>query len=66
MVAAGYGVAYGLGEYLHRWERMVGKVKRVVLVGAILVRSRSWAGGRCGPPGIGGTPEARWGCTGNR
>jgi len=29
-------VAYGLGEYLHRWKRMVGKVERVVLVGAIL------------------------------
>ena len=36
MVGAGYGVAYGLGEYLHRWKRMVGKVERVVLVGAIL------------------------------
>jgi membrane protein DedA with SNARE-associated domain len=36
MVAAGYGVAYGLGEYLHRWERVVGRVEHVVLVGAIL------------------------------
>ena len=36
MVAAGYGVAYGLGEYLQRVERVVGRVEHVVLVGAIL------------------------------
>jgi membrane-associated protein len=36
MVAAGYGVAYGLGDYLHRFERIVGKVEHVALIGAIL------------------------------
>ena len=36
MVAAGYGVAYGLGEYLNRVERVVGRIEHVVLVGAIL------------------------------
>ena len=36
MVGAGYGVAYGLGGYLQRVERVVGRVEHVVLVGAIL------------------------------
>ena len=36
MVAAGYGVAYGLGDYLKRFERIVGKVEHVVLIGAII------------------------------
>ena len=36
MVAAGYGVAYGLGDYLQRFERIVGKVEHVVLIGAII------------------------------
>jgi membrane protein DedA with SNARE-associated domain len=36
MVAAGYGVAYRLGDYLHRWARVVGRVEHVVLFGAIL------------------------------
>jgi membrane protein DedA with SNARE-associated domain len=36
MVAAGYGVAYGLGEYLKRFERVVGRVEHVVLFGAII------------------------------
>ena len=36
MVAAGYGVAYGLDEYLKEFERVVGRVEHVVLFGAIL------------------------------
>ena len=36
MVAAGYGVAYGLGDYLKEFERVVGRVEHVVLLGAIL------------------------------
>lgn len=36
MVAAGYGVAYGLGDYLKRLERVVGKVEHVILTGAII------------------------------
>jgi len=36
MVAAGYGVAYGLGDYLKRFERVVGRVEHVVLFGAII------------------------------
>ena len=36
MVAAGYGVAYGLDEYLKGFERVVGRVEHVVLLGAIL------------------------------
>ena len=36
MVAAGYGVAYGLGDYLKEFERVVGRVEHVVLFGAIL------------------------------
>jgi membrane-associated protein len=36
MVAAGYGVAYGLGDYLQRFERVVGKVEHVVLIGATI------------------------------
>ena len=36
VVAAGYGVAYGLGTYLKRLERVVGKVEHVVLFGAII------------------------------
>jgi membrane protein DedA with SNARE-associated domain len=36
MVAVGYGVAYGLGDYLKRFERIVGKVEHVVLIGAII------------------------------
>jgi len=36
MVAAGYGVAYGLGDYLKGFERIMGKVEHVVLIGAII------------------------------
>lgn len=36
MVAAGYGVAYGLGDYLKRFERVMGRVEHVVLLGAII------------------------------
>ena len=36
MVAAGYGVAYGLGDYLKRLERVVGRVEHAVLFGAII------------------------------
>ncbi len=44
IVAAGYGVAYGLGEYLTRFERVVGQVEHVVLAGAILgaIGSLGW------------------------
>jgi membrane protein DedA with SNARE-associated domain len=37
MVAAGYGVAYGLGDHLKRLERVVGRIEYVVLFGAIIV-----------------------------
>ena len=36
MVAAGYGVAYGLGDYLKGFEHVVGRVEHVVLFGAII------------------------------
>ena len=36
MVAAGYGLAYGLGDYLQKFERVAGRVEHVVLFGAIL------------------------------
>ena len=36
MVAAGYGVAHGLGDYLKGFERVVGRVEHVVLFGAII------------------------------
>ena len=45
MVAAGYGVAYGLGEYLKRFEHVVGRVEHVVLLGAIL-GTIAWLGWR--------------------
>jgi hypothetical protein len=45
MVAAGYGVAYGLDEYLKRFERVVGRVEHVVLLGAIL-GTIAWLGWR--------------------
>ena len=37
MVAAGYAVGYGLGDYVKRFERVVGRVEHVVLIAAILV-----------------------------
>ena len=36
MVAAGYGLAYGLGDYVQKFERVAGRVEHVVLFGAIL------------------------------
>jgi len=36
MVAAGYAVGYGLGDYVKQFERAVGRVEHVVLVGAII------------------------------
>ena len=36
MVAAGYGLAFGLGDYLQKFERVAGRVEHVVLFGAIL------------------------------
>jgi membrane protein DedA with SNARE-associated domain len=36
MVAAAYGVAYGLGDYLKGFERVVGRVEHLVLFGAII------------------------------
>ena len=37
MVAAGYAVGYGLGDYVKQFERAVGRVEHVVLIAAILV-----------------------------
>jgi membrane-associated protein len=37
MVAAGYAVGYGLGDYVKRFERAVGRVEHVVLIAAVLV-----------------------------
>ena len=45
MVAAGYAVGYGLGDYVKRFERVVGRVEHVVLIGAILV-TLAFLGGR--------------------
>jgi membrane protein DedA with SNARE-associated domain len=36
VVGVGYAVGYGLGEYVTRLERIVGRVEHVVLIGAIL------------------------------
>jgi len=36
MVAAGYAVGYGLGDYLKELERVVGRIEHVVLIAAIL------------------------------
>jgi membrane protein DedA with SNARE-associated domain len=36
MVAAGYGIAVGLGDYVTRFERDVGRVEHIVLIGAVL------------------------------
>lgn len=36
VVGLGYAVGYGLGEYVARLERVVGEIKRVVLIVAIL------------------------------
>jgi membrane protein DedA with SNARE-associated domain len=36
MVAAGYGIAVGLGDYATRFERDVGRVEHIVLIGAVL------------------------------
>ncbi len=37
MIAAGYAVGYGLGDSVKRFERVVGRVENVVLIGAILL-----------------------------
>jgi hypothetical protein len=34
-VAAGYGIGYGLGEYVERLHRVIGKVELVVLLVAL-------------------------------
>ncbi len=36
VVAAGYGVGYGLGDYVKQYERVAGKVEHVVLLAAIV------------------------------
>jgi membrane protein DedA with SNARE-associated domain len=36
MVAAGYGVAYGVSLYLTRFARVVGRVERLILIGAVV------------------------------
>jgi membrane protein DedA with SNARE-associated domain len=36
MVAAGYAVGYGLGDYVKQFERAVGKIEHVVLIAAII------------------------------
>lgn len=36
MVGAGYAVGYGLGDYVKRLQRVVGRIEHVVLVAAIL------------------------------
>jgi membrane protein DedA with SNARE-associated domain len=44
MVAAGYGVAYGVSLYLTRFARVVGRVERLILIGAVVgvVAVLSW------------------------
>ncbi len=37
MVAAGYGAGYGLGDYVKRFEHVVGRIETVVLAVSILV-----------------------------
>ena len=37
MVAAGYAVGYGLGDYLKELERVVGRIEHVVLIAAVLL-----------------------------
>lgn len=37
LVAAGYAVGYGLGDYVKQFERTVGKIEHVVLIAAILL-----------------------------
>ena len=37
MIAAGYAVGYGLGDYLKPFERVAGRVEHVVLAAAILL-----------------------------
>jgi len=44
MVAAGYGVAYGLGDYLTRFGRMVGRVEYVVLIGGAIIGAIAFLG----------------------
>ena len=35
-VGLGYAVGYGLGEYVTRFERVVGEIEHIVLIGALL------------------------------
>lgn len=37
MVAAGYAVGYGLGDYVKQFERVAGRVEHVVLIAAVLL-----------------------------
>jgi membrane protein DedA with SNARE-associated domain len=46
MVAVGYGVAYGLGDYLKRLERVVGRVEAVVLIGGAIIGTIAFLGWR--------------------
>ncbi len=36
MVGAGYAIGYGLGDYVHRFEHLVGEFERMVLIAAIV------------------------------
>jgi len=36
VVAAGYAIGFGLGEYVERLHRVVGQVERIVLAGALM------------------------------
>ena len=36
MVGAGYAAGYGLGDYVARLQRVVGRIERIILVAAIL------------------------------
>jgi membrane protein DedA with SNARE-associated domain len=46
MVAIGYGVAYGLRDYLKRLERVVGRVEYVVLIGGAIIGAIAFLGWR--------------------
>jgi membrane protein DedA with SNARE-associated domain len=35
MVAAGYAIGYGFGEYVERVQRFVGRVERLILIAAL-------------------------------
>ncbi|MFI5338874.1 MAG: DedA family protein [Candidatus Methylomirabilales bacterium] len=46
MVATGYGLGYGLGEYLKRLERVAGRVEYVVLIGGAIIGTITFLGWR--------------------